>query len=133
MKEYLEVEITDGLFVCGEKNRVVFKIDRDEYPDQHKIGRTYNNVGICHVAGVLEEIILDVWPGLEPKAATGLASDCTEYYDKELDSNGYLTLHGNNFGIDAPTRNHERAFVLNKRKAQDLLFDIANIKRKNQD
>jgi len=133
MKDYLEVEITDGLLVCGEKNRIVFKIDRDEHPDQFKIERTYNNVGICHIAGALEEVILDVWPGLEPKAATSLASDCTEYYDKELDNNGYLTLCGNRFGIDAPTKDHERAFVLNKRKAQDLLFDIANIKRKNQD
>ena len=131
MLNFTEIELFDGVYVCAEKNRVVSKIDRDVYPDKFGAKQRYMKCGIEYITDMLEAVIHEVWPGLEPKEATGLGSDCTEYYDKELDNNGYLTLNSRTFGVEGPSKESERAFVLNKRKAQDLLDTIKRLREQN--
>lgn len=117
----IELELFDGVIVRAEKNKIVFLADRDEYPEKDRFRRKYSAIGWEYILGVLLEIVKEVWPDLKPKEATGHGSDFEEYYDKELDLDGSMTLYNNELFIHAPSKHHERIYVIPKRKAADFL------------
>lgn len=74
----------------------------------------------------LKELAEITWGNIEPKEATSEASDYYEYYDKELDNNGYFSFNVSK-GCIQVTQVYEfnsRVYKFNKRKMQSLLFDL---------
>lgn len=74
----------------------------------------------------LKELAVIVWGNIEPKEAISEASDYYEYYDKELDNNGYFTFNASKGFIQVCQvyDNNSRIYKFNKRKMQSLLFDL---------
>lgn len=87
-----------------------FKFSKDDFDD---------------VLKTIVEAAQHAWSTLNPRDATSEGSDYWEYYDRELDNNGYFTLGRNDsLRIERPTRDHKRMYKFNKRKMETLLFDI---------
>lgn len=72
----------------------------------------------------LASVAKSVWPTLSPREANTEASDYYEYYDRELDNNGYLVLKSDGLRIESPFAGHERLYQFNKRKMESFLFDL---------
>jgi hypothetical protein len=63
-----------------------------------------------------------VWNNLTPKEAQSEASDFFEYYDKELDNNGYLRIGESILLIERPSLESNRMYQFNKRKMESFLY-----------
>lgn len=74
----------------------------------------------------LKELAEITWPNIDPKEADSEASDYYEYYDRELDNNGYLSINpikGAICVIQVSDFN-SRVYKFNKRRMQSLLFEL---------
>jgi hypothetical protein len=72
----------------------------------------------------LEDISNKAWNNFSPKEADSLGSDYYEYYDKDLDSNGYLTVRDDWIFIERPSLDSSRFYKFNKRKMESFLYDL---------
>lgn len=65
-----------------------------------------------------------IWVNFEPKEANSWASDYDEYYDREYDNNGYLSIE-NSFTlyISGPDNTSSKLYQFNKRKLESFIFD----------
>ena len=72
----------------------------------------------------------EVWPDIKPLEAKSEASDYYEYYDKEYDNNGYLTLNPTEKSINVTQVAYceSRVYKFNKRKMQSFLFDLQEVR-----
>lgn len=117
----VERELFDGVTLRTEKNKIVFYADRDEYPDKDRFRRKYTDEGWKYILELLLEITKEVWPDLKPKEATGIGSDFEEYYDKEIDLDGSMSLFNKELFIHAPSQKHPRIYAITKRKGSDFI------------
>lgn len=64
------------------------------------------------------------WKNFNPKEATSFSSDYDEYYDKEYDNNGYLSVDGNRVVTVTACWNAEnRLYQFSKAKLQSFVHD----------
>lgn len=68
-----------------------------------------------------------IWKTFEPKEAYSASSDYDEYYDKELDNNGYFAMHNMSFSISRPTPDDNRLYIFNRQKMQSFVYDIRKV------
>ena len=66
------------------------------------------------------------WKTLNYHDVTGLGNDYAEYYDKKLDSNGYLFFRGSELLFERPYEDKEKLYQFNKAKFQTFMFDLKN-------
>ncbi|MGG0891667.1 hypothetical protein [Cytobacillus horneckiae] len=72
----------------------------------------------------LEDISNKAWDNFTPKEADSFGSDYYEYYDKEFDNNGYLTIRDDWIFIERPSLDSPRFYKFNKRKMESFLCDL---------
>lgn len=66
-----------------------------------------------------------VWKDFNPKEANNFSSDYNEYYDKELDNNGYLAFHKTKcLTFYRPMPDNNRLYIFNKRRAESFIYDF---------
>ena len=67
-----------------------------------------------------------VWKDLNPKEATSYGSDYWEYYDRELDNNGYLSIKNGEMEFELPAYHlgNIRCYKFNKAKVQSFIYDL---------
>lgn len=111
----------NGLVVKSEKSKVIF---------ENNSGKKYTKIFLftdCEFKEFIEYIQFvsnQVWKNIIPKEAQSEASDYYEYYDKELDNNGYLMIGENNLSIERPSLESNRMYQFNKRKMESFLYDL---------
>lgn len=116
-----EVELMFAVKAKAEKNRIVFYTDRNEYPEKFKFKEDYTDSEWVEILKELLEMANEVWPDIKPREATGHGSDFEEYYDKELDCDGWMSIFNKHISINAPNKDHERIYAITKRKAADFV------------
>lgn len=83
----------------------------------------------------LFDLANDVWGSFKPKECSSAGSDYYEYYDKEYDNNGYLSISHDkkylDFELPASHLGYNRMYKFNKVKLQSLIYDLKNIVSKN--
>lgn len=78
----------------------------------------------------LKEIATEVWKDYIPKEADSFGSDYFEYYDREFDGNGYLSIGNENYwriegaAAQEPTTPIARLYKFNKPKFQSFIYDL---------
>ncbi|WP_028589439.1 hypothetical protein [Paenibacillus massiliensis] len=114
-----------NLVIIFEKSSVVFSLEKNTESWMHQFKfdpQTFNDL-YQH----LECFSRKVWPNLIAKPATSHGTDYEEYYDKELDNNGYLRIEPNTLMIERPSKESLRLYRFNKAKMQSFLFDLDQI------
>lgn len=80
-----------------------------------------------------EKISNESWSNFEPKVADSMGADYEDYYDKEFDNNGSLSIRAGIISIEAPytqlKSNGEivRFIKFNKRKFESFVFDLRRV------
>lgn len=65
-----------------------------------------------------------IWKNFMPKEATSFSSDYDEYYDKQYDNNGYLSIDGNKaITVTACWNAENRLYQFSKAKLQSFVYD----------
>ena len=80
-----------------------------------------------------EEISNESWTNFEPKVADSMGAEYDDYYDKEFDNNGSLSIRAGIISVEAPytqlKSNGEivRFIKFNKRKFESFVFDLRRV------
>ena len=72
----------------------------------------------------LEIVATEAWSTFTPKEANSMGSDYYEYYDRELDNNGYLSLRECGINVKRPYGESRRLYQFNKAKFQSFIHDF---------
>lgn len=86
----------------------------------------------------MEEIAQESWKIFVPKEADSFGADYAEYYDRDFDSNGDLSVRKNQLQVDGPGQNKTddpiaRLYKFNKRKFESFVYDLKKIRRESND
>ncbi|WP_342538355.1 hypothetical protein MKY15_19840 [Sporosarcina sp. FSL K6-1540] len=81
----------------------------------------------------MEEIALESWKSFIPKEADSFGADYAEYYDRDFDSNGDLSVRKNRLKVDGPGQNKTgdpiaRLYKFNKRKFESFVYDLKKLR-----
>lgn len=109
------------LIVKNRKSAIFFEIEEHEH---YQCLLEFSQEGFKEFVEYIEEISNKSWVGLTPKEADSLGADYCEYYDKELDGNGYLTHKDYWFLMERPSLDSSRFYKFNKRKMESFLYDL---------
>lgn len=74
----------------------------------------------------LEEAGKIAWKSLTYHDVSGFGNDYSEYYDKKLDNNGYLSFHSDRLSFERPFGANEKLYQFSKAKFQTFMFDLRN-------
>lgn len=109
------------LIIKSRKSAVIFEIEGQE---QYGCSLEFTLEGFQELVSYLENVSNSAWINLIPKEADSLGADYYEYYDKELDNNGYLTTRDFFLFLERPSLDSSRFYKFNKRKMESFLYDL---------
>lgn len=153
MKEKVVTDLNGVKLIIKYRKSAVFLLK--EYKDEdlilHRCGETFiDGQGLGHgyefsrdqfieLYESLKECGSKAWSNITPKEADSFGSDYDDYYDKDFDNNGSLSLTKNRISIEGPyaqVPNKEkltRLIKFNKRKFEAFMFDYEKILKKKTD
>lgn len=111
------------LIVKHKKSTIILEVDLNE--GEKPVFRFGFSEGDFKVfVNCMETIAYEIWSNFTPKDATSEASDYYEYYDKQFDNNGYLSILENGIRLEGPHTTSGRLYQFNKAKMQSFIFDL---------
>jgi hypothetical protein len=116
-----KTENSIDLIVKSRKSAVFFEVENHKH---YQCLIEFTKEGFEEFVKYIEEIANKSWGGLIPKEANSLGADYYEYYDKELDNNGYLTVRDYWLLLERPFLDSSRFYKFNKRKMESFLYDL---------
>ncbi|QDP99437.1 hypothetical protein FOH38_02075 [Lysinibacillus fusiformis] len=117
----MKERIFGDLIIKHRKSAIFFEIGEGEYYDC--IFR-FTEHEFKEFTSYIEEIANESWNNVTPKVADSMGTDYSEYYDKEFDNNGYLSIIENGLRIEGPYTTTGRLYKFNKAKIQSFIFDL---------
>jgi hypothetical protein len=119
-------ETTTGhtLKIKSRRSAVIFEIEKGHSNKHYQFWFDFNPNDFIELIRYIEEISNDSWVNLSPKETDSLGSDYYEYYDKELDNNGYLSIKQNGLLIERPSLESEKLYQFNKKKMESFIYDL---------
>lgn len=111
------------LIVKSRKSAVIFELHEEQNSPEEKSLFQFTEDGFNELISYLETISNESWNNVTPKEATSSGSDYWEYYDRELDNNGFLSLCKNGLQVRKPFSTSTKLYQFNKRKMEAFLFD----------
>lgn len=113
-----------NLIIKDRKSAVIFELDKNQENGKYEFNLIFSVAIFNELLKYIEIIAKKSWPSLTPKEASSISSDYTEYYDRELDNNGSLSLGKNSFFIERPSLASTRLYQFNKGKMESFLYDF---------
>lgn len=119
---------TNGLdlIVKNTKSAVILEIGQNS--NKYNLKFNFTSEVFKELLRYIESISYKVWGNLSPKEPTGLGSDYSEYYDRKLDNNGYLSINRNFLLIERPSLESEKLYQFNKGKMESFIYDFKKIR-----
>lgn len=111
------------LIVTNRKSAVVFEMDQSQTGGKYKFALEFKQEEFEELLRHIKSISNDSWKDLIPKKADSIGADYWEYYDRELDNNGYLSIKKNTLLIERPTLESGRMYKFNKKKMESFIYD----------
>ena len=115
------------LIIKNRSSAVIFEVGQHDKGDSYDFIFYFTKEDFFELHDYLSEIAHQSWKDFIPKEAHSMQSDYYEYYDSELDNNGYLRLSYGRVSIERPSDEHNRLYKFNKKKMQSFLFDLNKI------
>lgn len=117
---------TNGLLLIikSRKSAVILEMSKDQLNDKHDVVFDFAPGDFVELLNYFEHISNECWTNLIPKEANSLGSDYYEYYDRELDNNGYLSIRENGLAIDRPFLDSPKLYQFNKKKMESFIYDF---------
>ncbi|MEJ3719176.1 hypothetical protein WGM54_14235 [Paenibacillus polymyxa] len=112
------------LIVKHRKSAVIFEMNQNQINNKYNVTYKFELKDFVELYNYINMIANEAWSNLSPKGADSLGSDYYEYYDKELDTNGYLRIRKNTISIDRPALNGQKLYQFNKKKMESFIYDF---------
>jgi hypothetical protein len=112
------------LIVTHRKSAVIFEMAQNQSNEKYKFSFEFTPDDFDELLKYIETISNNSWVNLNPKEADSLGADYYEYYDRELDNNGYLTIKKNVLLIERPALESGKLYQFNKKKMESFIFDF---------
>jgi len=119
----------NGLVVRHRKSAVILELKNENPVDYRFVIHFNTQEDFIKFRDYMKEVATKVWPTHTPKLATSDGADYWEYYDRELDNNGYLSLYKDKLCIERPSLESPRLYRFNKVRMESFLYDLENIER----
>jgi len=114
----------NGLVVKHRKSAVILELREENNTDYRFVFPFKTAEEFIEFSDYMHEVATEVWPSHTPKQATSDGADYWEYYDWEMDNNGYLTLYREKLCIERPNLANKRMYQFNKRKMESFIYDL---------
>jgi hypothetical protein len=119
----------NGLVVKHRKSAVILELKEENNTDYRFVFPFKTTEEFIEFSDYIHVVAKEVWPAHTPKQATSDGADYWEYYDRELDNNGYLNLYKEKLCIERPSLDNKRIYQFNKHKMESFLYDLQNIEK----
>lgn len=124
----------DGLelIIKNRKSAIIFEVNQEQLINKkYNIDLKFEPMNIIELYNYIETISNESWTDVKPKEAYSFGSDYYEYYDKELDNNGYLRIKENTLNLERPSLDSKRFYQFNKKKIESFLYDFKKLVKEN--
>ncbi|WP_227774433.1 hypothetical protein [Paenibacillus sp. NAIST15-1] len=112
------------LLVKNRKSAVILEMNPSQMDSKYKVEFKFNSRDFDELYSYIDTAANESWDIIISKEASSLGSDYYEYYDKELDSNGYLCIRENTIVINRPSLESNKLYQFNKRKMESFAYDF---------
>lgn len=112
------------LIINSKRSSIVFEVSKEQDTNKQSLSFNFSEDTYKEFVTYLETRALELWPNLVPKEARGPGADYYEYYDKELDNNGYLSIINHLIDVDRPSLDSLVLYRFNKAKMESFIFDL---------
>lgn len=116
-------------------NRSNISLINEEKKEELDLELSFTEEEFKEFINYLRQESAKIWKDLKVTEATDMGSDYFEYYDRKLDSNGYLNIRNKEENIlvklERPTKGESKVYQFNKRKMGAFLFDSVKIVKSN--
>lgn len=113
----------EELIIKSLRSSIIFETN-EENPMKLKYNFIFSNEVLKDIYDTLNKMGILIWKEITPKEATSEGSDYYEYYDRELDNNGYLEIFSSSLIIERPSVESKRLYKFNKSKFQSFIYDL---------
>ncbi|MFJ7552512.1 hypothetical protein ACIQXZ_01170 [Bacillus thuringiensis] len=115
------------LIIKSRKSAVIFEIEPSKTNGKYDFLFEFNLMDFMELLEYIEGISNKSWNNLNPKECDSLGADYYEYYDRPLDSNGYLDISKYKLRIERPSLESGRLYQFNKKKMESFIYDFKKI------
>lgn len=115
------------LIVKNRKSAVIFEMEQTEENKEYKFEFEFDSKTWKDLSEYIETISNESWSGLTPKEADSFGADYCEYYDRQLDDNGCLSIQKNKLSIERPSLESVKLYQFNKRKIESFIYDLKKL------
>lgn len=144
MKECIFIDKNSEQLIIQHRKSAVFflKKYKNEDLEKHRSGEIYiDGTGLYanyaftkdtfkELYEYLAKVGTESWKELKPRVADSMGADYDDYYDREFDNNGSLSIGNNVIRIEGPyaqqpNKDHlTRLIKFNKRKFESFIYDF---------
>ena len=110
------------LNIKTRKHAIIFENESDK--NEYRVSFIFKEEQMKEVIDYIINECNYAWSNFTPKEATTFGADYSEYYDRKLDNNGYLTILDEGLWFEKPVDENSKLYQLNKAKAQSLAYDL---------
>lgn len=112
------------LIVKHRKSAIIFAVEEVKKDMKPDFRFYFSTQTFKEFASYIEEISNKAWAAITPKEAHSLATDYYEYYDREFDNNGYLSIVEDGLSVEGPYTTTAKLYQFNKSKIQSFIYDL---------
>jgi hypothetical protein len=112
------------LIIKHRKSAVTFEMNPNQSDKYYDFLFKFTSDSFLELLAYIEEIANKSWDNLNPKEANSLGADYYEYYDREFDNNGYLSINQNALRFERPSLESKKLYQFNKKRMESFIYDF---------
>lgn len=117
----------DNINLVVKNNKTFVILEMEEQSDKIRFDFRFKDEVFIELINYIKKLANSLWNDFLPKEATGYRTDYYEYYDRKLDSNGYLSILSNGLLIERPCCDSLKLYQFNKGRLESFIYDMNNL------
>ncbi|NFE18587.1 hypothetical protein FC751_05520 [Clostridium botulinum] len=115
------------LVVLNRRSAVIFEIGESHKEDKYDFLLRFSSEVFKDLLKYLETISNKSWTNIIPKECDNFGADYSEYYDRQFDNNGYMSISKNVLLVERPCLESNKLYQFNKRKIESFIHDFRKV------
>ncbi|APF25153.1 MULTISPECIES: hypothetical protein [Clostridium] len=112
------------LVVINRRSAVIFEIGESHKEDKYDFLLKFSSEVFKNLLEHIEAISNKSWTNITPKECDSLGADYSEYYDRQFDNNGYMSISENTLSVERPCLESNKLYQFTKRKMESFIHDF---------
>ncbi|MHB7981149.1 hypothetical protein CF067_16625 [Clostridium sporogenes] len=112
------------LVVINRRSAVIFEIEQFNKEGKYDFLLRFSSEVFKDLLKYLETISNKSWTNIIPKECDSFGADYSEYYDRQFDNNGYMSISENTLSVERPCLESNKLYQFTKRKMESFIHDF---------